>query len=122
VTETEGFPPEGAEEAPAPGAAPAPVPAPWEAPPPAAGPAAQEAPVTPQEDQSGRAAELEAELAKLRADAVRGAKVLLRVLHPHVSFTHGGITVGTEPTPVPQRSAGPLMEAAGDAGVTLEEA
>ena len=126
MTETEGFAPEGAEEAPGPGAAPVPVPAPWEIPPPAeaqpAAPAAQEAPVTPQEDQSGRAAELEAELAKIRADAAAGAKVLLRVLHPHVSFTHGGITVGSEPTPVPQRALGALMESAGEAGVTLEEA
>jgi hypothetical protein len=111
-------------EAPAPDAAPAPVPAPWEVPPPQAQPAAdaQEEPVTPPEDQSGRAGELEAELAKIRADALKGAKVLLRVLKPHISFTHGGITVGSEPTPVPARALGTLMEAAGEAGVKLEEA
>lgn len=78
--------------------------------------------MTPQEDQSGRAAELEAELDKIRAEAIRGAKVLLRVLPPHISFTHGGITVGTEPTPVPQRALGALMTSAGEAGVKLEEA
>jgi hypothetical protein len=105
-----------AEEAPAPGAAPAPAPA--------SGPG-QETPVPPaaqpQEDQTGRIAELEAELTRLRAAAVTGAKVLLRVLPPHVSFTHGSRTVGTEPTPVPARAAADMTEAAAEAGVTLQQ-
>lgn len=112
--------PEETVQAPPPGAAPVAAtaqdsaPPPWEAPPPvqAAAPA----------DVSSRVAALEAELAKARADAVAGAKVLLRVLLPHTEFTHGGHTVGDVPTPVPASAAGPLMEAAGQAGVTLEEA
>lgn len=79
-------------------------------------------PPAEQNDQSGRAAELETELAKIRADAVAGAKTLLRVLAPHIAFTHGGITVGAEPTPVPVHAVGSLMTAAGEAGVKLEEA
>ena len=73
-------------------------------------------------DQSGRAAELEAELRRIRADAIAGAKVLLRVHPPHIEFTHGGITVGAEPTPVPERALSALMTAAGEAGVTIKEA
>jgi hypothetical protein len=72
-------------------------------------------------DQSARAADLEAELARIRADAVAGAKVLVRVLPPHVAFTHGGITVGTDPAPVPVRAVGPLMTAAAEAGVKIAE-
>lgn len=72
-------------------------------------------------DPSGRAAEIEAELAKIRADAVAGAKTLLRVLPPHISFAHGGVVVGAEPTPVPQRALGPLLTAAAEAGVTITE-
>lgn len=80
------------------------------------------APAAAPHDLSSRAADLEAELAAIRAEAVAGAKTLLRVLAPHVSFTHGGITVGSSPTPVPERSVGALMTAASDAGVTIEEA
>lgn len=108
--------PEETVQAPAPGIA-APVPAetqatpppPWEAPP-AAGAGL-----------TARIAGLEAELAKARAEAVAGAKVMLRVLAPHVSFTYGGHTVGDAPTPVPVHAAGPLTEAAGQAGVKIEE-
>lgn len=75
-----------------------------------------------EQDPSARAAELESELAQIRADAMAGDKTPVRVLPPHASFTHGGITVGAEPTPVPQRSLGPLLEAAAEAGVNLEEA
>jgi hypothetical protein len=73
------------------------------------------------EDRSGRAAELEAELAKLRAEAVAGAKVLLQIAEgsPHVAITFGGVTVGTSPTPVPAHMAPALAEAAAGAGVTL---
>jgi len=99
-------------QAPVPGAAPAPD-FPEVAP-----PQAQAAP----HDLSSRAAELEDELAKIRAEMLAGAKTLLRVLRPHVSFTHGGITVGNDPTPVPERAVGALMTAAADAGVKIEEA
>jgi len=75
----------------------------------------------PAEDPAGRAAALERELAKIRADAVAGAKVLLRVLAPHSAFTHAGVTVGTEPTPVPARLAPAITEAAADAGVELRQ-
>lgn len=66
-------------------------------------------------------ARLETELARLRADAVAGAKVLLRVLGPHIAFTFAGHTVGTDPTPVPANLAGAITEAAADAGVKLHQ-
>lgn len=90
--------------APVPGAAPGPAPA---------------ASVPPAE--SSRIAGLEAELSRLRADAVAGAKVLMRVLGPHVLFTHAGVTVGRDPSPVPARLAGAMTEAARDAGVKLHQ-
>ena len=46
----------------------------------------------------------------------------LRVTEPHDSFTVAGVTVGADPTPVPAGAVPRLMTAAGDAGVTLEEA
>jgi hypothetical protein len=104
---------------------------PVQAPVPGAAPAPDFPEVTPQQaqqataaphDLSSRAAELEDELAKIRAEMLAGAKTLLRVLRPHVSFTHGGITVGNDPTPVPERAVGALMTAAADAGVTIKEA
>ena len=45
----------------------------------------------------------------------------MRVLPPHVLFTHAGVTVGTEPTPVPARLASAMADAAADAGVNLQE-
>lgn len=107
--------PESPVQAPVPGAAPAPD---FPGVTPRAVPAATSAP----DDLSSRAAELEAELAKIRAEMLAGAKTLLRVLKPHVSFTHGGITVGNDPTPVPERSVGALMTAASKAGVQIKEA
>jgi hypothetical protein len=82
-----------------------------------------EAPQTPepQQDNSGRIAELEAELLDLRNAAVRGATVLLRVLEPHEAFIYAGVTVRTKPTPVPERLVPAMMGAARDAGVTLTE-
>lgn len=75
----------------------------------------------PGKDPSGRAAQLEDELAVLRAEAVAGAKVLLQIAEgsPHVAITFGGVTVGTSPTPVPAHMAPALAEAAAGAGVTL---
>ena len=77
-------------------------------------------PAAPQ-DPSARAAELEAELAAIRADAAAGAKVLVRVGEPHAEFTFGGVTVGDSPTPVPERALGALLTAAAEAGVQLIE-
>ena len=73
------------------------------------------------EDPSVRAAGLEAELAKIRADAIAGAKVLLRVLAPHSAFTFAGHTITTDPTPVPATAAPAILQAASDAGVNLEQ-
>jgi hypothetical protein len=86
-------------------------------------PAGQEAamPAAAPKDPSSRAAELVDELAKIRGEAVSGAKALVRVLAPHSAFTHGGITVGTEPTQVPAQAVPRLMEAAAEAGVNLAE-
>jgi hypothetical protein len=104
--------PESPVQAPAPGAAPAPDFPEVTPPQPTAAP----------HDLSSRAAELEDELAKIRAEMTAGAKTMLRVLLPHTSFTHGGITVGNDPAPVPERAVGALMTAAADAGVKIEEA
>ena len=107
------------DETPAPGAAPVPV---SPEPPQEPQPGQEEAAVTePAEDQSGRAAELEAELAKIRAGAMQGARVLMRIAEgsPHSSITFAGVTVGTEPTPVPAHVAPALAEAAATAGVDL---
>jgi hypothetical protein len=95
-------------ETPVPGAALAPDPA-----------IPQEAHVTP--EQSGRIAELEAELQRLRGEAIAGGKALLRVLPPHVLFSHAGVTVGAEPTPVPDKLVPALMHAAAGAGVSLTQ-
>lgn len=95
-------------KAPVPGAAPAPVPA-------------RQQPAAAEPAPESRIAELEAELAKLRADAIAGAKTVLRVLKPHVSFTHAGITVSADPTPVPQRAVADLLDAAAEAGVNIKE-
>lgn len=70
-------------------------------------------------DPSARAAELEAELAVIRAGAIAGAKAMVRVGAPHAEFIHGGLRVGTEPTPVPQSAVGALLTAASEAGVNL---
>jgi hypothetical protein len=75
----------------------------------------------PAGDLSSRAAQLEAELAKIRAQAVQGAKTMLRVLEPHIEFRHGSRVVGSDPTPVPATAVPSLMEAAQRAGVTIEE-
>ena len=80
----------------------------------AAAPAAGDKPAD-----EGRIAELENELGKLRAAAISGLKVLLRVGKPHDSLTYGGITITAEPTEVPARHAPAMQEAAARAGVTL---
>ena len=75
----------------------------------------------PQQDDSSRIAELEAELRQLRAAAVRGAHALLRVRGPHSEFHYAGVTVRGEPTPVPERLVPSMMQAAEHAGVTLSQ-
>lgn len=75
--------------------------------------------MTPQQDLSGRAAELSAELARIRAEALAGAKTLMKVGPPHAEFTFAGVTVGSDPTPVPEALVLPLLTAAAEAGVTL---
>jgi hypothetical protein len=71
------------------------------------------------EDQSGLAAKLEEELAKLRADATAGEKAVMRVLAPHSSMTWGGVTVTDQPTTVPAHTVPGLTEAALNAGVKI---
>jgi hypothetical protein len=90
-------------------------------PPAAAKPPAGTEPAGDRQDPSGRAAQLEDELAVLRAEAVAGAKVLMQIAEgsPHVAITFGGVTVGTSPTPVPAHMAPALAEAAAGAGVDL---
>lgn len=75
------------------------------------------APAAP--EPSGRAGELEAELAKIRSEAIAGLKAILRVLPPHSSMTYGGITVTDQPTEVPAHAVAGLSEAAANAGVKL---
>jgi hypothetical protein len=68
-------------------------------------------------------------VARLRAELAMATAALpqepgtvrLRVTGPHDSFAYGGITVGTDPVPVPAGAVPQLMSAAADAGVTLEE-
>lgn len=79
------------------------------------GPAGPAAPA----DVTSRVTELEGELARLRADATREAHVLMQVAGAHVSFSFAGVTVGTDPTPVPEHLAAALLDAAADAGVHL---
>jgi hypothetical protein len=96
-------------EAPVPGAAPAPAPAPVLDPP------AQKAP--------SRIADLEAELARLRADAAPAGALLMRIAagDPVSSITVGGVTVTHDPSPVPAHLAGDLRTAAADAGVDVTD-
>lgn len=89
--------------------------------------AAEEAPAVPPAKTSqtaaasGRAAELEGELARIRAAAVAGATVLMRLdpEGPHSGFTVGHTTVTQEPTTVPASVVESLLTAAAEAGVRL---
>jgi hypothetical protein len=70
-----------------------------------------------------RVGKLRAQLAEAEAALpAEPGTVRLRVTEPHDSFTVGGVSVGTDPTPVPAHAVPQLMTAAGEAGVTLEEA
>jgi hypothetical protein len=79
------------------------------------------APAAPAEDLSTQVADLESQLAELRAAARSGATVKMKVEDPHVAFVLGHIVVGTEYTDVPSSSVAALMEGAANSGVTLTQ-
>jgi hypothetical protein len=85
-------------------------------------PAGKQAP-SAQDAARDRVGKLRAQLADAEAalPAPPGT-VRLRVTGPHDSFAYGGLSVGRDPVPVPAGAVPQLMTAAGDAGVTLEEA
>jgi hypothetical protein len=91
---------------------------------PAAPPPGKQPPAAPAPDAAReRAGKLRAQLAEAEAAIPdEPGTVRLRVTGPHDSFTAGGVSVGTGPTPVPAHAVPQLMTAAGEAGVTLEEA
>lgn len=76
-----------------------------------------------EQDPSARAAELEAELAEVRARAAGGATVRLRVDPdgPHSALVHNGVYVGEDWTEVPAHVVPDLMEGAANSGVTLTQ-
>jgi hypothetical protein len=71
--------------------------------------------------QESRGAELVDELEKIRADAIKGLKAVLRVLPPHSSFTYGGVTITDKPTTVPAVHVPGLLEAAANSGVKITQ-
>lgn len=86
----------------------------------AAPPPEQEETVAPKAppDPSTRAAELQAELEQIRAAAaVETVSLQIHPDDPRLTFTVGGVKVGTEPTAVPAHMAGPVLDAAAEAGV-----
>lgn len=96
-----------------------------------AAPGGKQPPAAPPQDAAAAAqAAARERIGKLRAQLAEAEAALppepgtvrLRVTEPHDSFTVGGVTVGRDPTPVPAGAVPQLMTAAGDAGVTLEEA
>ena len=88
-----------------------------------AAPAAPAAPDAPAEDLAARAASLEAELAKVRADiaAAGGDMVQLKVEGEHEALQVGHIVIGTEYTPVPAAAVPAIMEGAANSGVTVTQ-
>jgi hypothetical protein len=60
-------------------------------------------------------------LARQAANAAGPDAVQMKVEPPHESFTYGGVTVGNEFTSVPALLAGPVLESAGEAGVTITQ-
>lgn len=86
-------------------------------------PAGKQPPAAPADAALDRIGKLRAELAMAEAalPPVPGT-VRVRVMPPHDTFTLGAVTVGPDFTLVPAGALTGLMSAAGDAGVTLEEA
>jgi len=88
-----------------------------------AAPAAGKTPAAPQDAARERIGKLRAQLTEAEAALPpEPGTVRVRVLPPHDSFTLGSVTVGEDLTAVPVHALSQLMSAAGDAGVTLEEA
>jgi hypothetical protein len=83
-------------------------------------PAADE-PAPPAKDLSSTAAGLEAELAKIRAQAAGEDTVRLKVEDPFVGFALGHINVGSEYTDIPAHAVAAIMEGAANSGVTITQ-
>lgn len=83
---------------------------------PAAGDDAQ-----PEEDWSAKAADLEAQLAEVRAKAAGQDTVRLKVEEPHVAFGMGHINVESDWTEVPTHAVAAIMEGAANSGVTITQ-
>lgn len=83
---------------------------------PAAGDNAQ-----PEEDWSAKAADLEAQLAEVRAKAAGQDTVRLKVEEPHVAFGMGHINVESDWTEVPTHAVAAIMEGAANSGVTITQ-
>lgn len=79
------------------------------------------APPAPEEDLSAKAAELEGQLAEVRAQAAGEGTIRLKVEDPHVGFALGHLNVGTEFTEVPASSVAAIMEGAANSGVTITQ-
>lgn len=82
---------------------------------------ASSAPAPPAEDLSAKAADLEEQLAAVRAQATGGDTVRLKVEDPHAGFALGHINVGTDWTTVPVSSVAAIMEGAANSGVTITQ-
>jgi hypothetical protein len=84
-------------------------------------PAADEPAPEPEEDLSAKAADLETQLAEVRAAARSGDVIRLKVEDPHVGFALGHINVGTDYTEVPVSAVAAIMEGAANSGVTITQ-
>lgn len=73
------------------------------------------------EDLSAKAAGLEAQLAKVRAEAAGEDTVRLKVEEPHVGFALGHINVEAVWTDVPSSAVAAIMEGAANSGVTITQ-
>ena len=73
------------------------------------------------EDLSARAAQLEEELASVRARASGQETVRVKVEGPHSGIIHNGLYVGNDWTDVPVHALPAMMEGAANSGVTLTQ-
>jgi hypothetical protein len=78
-------------------------------------------PEAPAEDLSAKAADLEKQLAEVRAAAFSGDVIRLKVEDPFVGFALGHINVGTDYTEVPVSAVAAIMEGAANSGVTITQ-